>query len=87
MVEVKSSPKREIRRLSTTEIWVGKTYENDRVMEPWEDRVERHGEEEATCSSTLPGTSGHEEVSSGYPCKLNLRSAVVKKKKSERIDK
>ena len=44
-------------------------------MEPSKDRVECHGEVEATAA--LPDTSGYEEVSSGFPCEFNVCHTVV----------
>ena len=45
-------------------------------MEPSNDRVERHCEQEAARGAALPDT-GHEELTSGFPCKLNLRGGAA----------
>ena len=50
---------------------------DDGVVEPSKDRVESHGEWEATCKAAWPDASGHEKLSSGFPCKLDLRQAVA----------
>ena len=72
-------------------VWSGRISWDGQIIEPSKDRVEHHGEQGATRRAELPDTSGHEELSSGSPCKLHLRSAVhiffKKKKTTARVDK
>ena len=50
---------------------------DDRIMKPSENRVECHGKQKAFCGAALSDSSGHEEVSSRFPCELNLRHIIA----------
>ena len=67
-------------------VWSGRVSWDDRVVEPSKDRVERHCEQEDTRRAALPDTSGHVELSYGFPCKLNLRSAINTHRPQESIN-
>ena len=57
-------------------VWSGMVFWNDRVLKPSKDWVKCHCKQEATRWTALSDAPGHEEMSSGFPCKLNLRIAV-----------